>query len=47
MNGDITTQFLSEHLLTLQVFLQMFNIAASGYAADIQTIFQFIPQFSQ
>jgi hypothetical protein len=39
MNSNITTQFLSEHLLTLQIFLQMFSMAATGYAADIHTIF--------
>jgi hypothetical protein len=39
MNSNITTQFLTEHLLTLQDFLQVFNMAATGYAADIQTIF--------
>jgi hypothetical protein len=38
-NSNITTQFLTEHLLTLQHFLQVFNMAATGYAADIQTIF--------
>jgi hypothetical protein len=46
-NSNITTQFLAEHLLTLQDFLQVFNMAATGYAADIQTIFTFIPQFVQ
>jgi hypothetical protein len=39
MNSNITTQFLTEHLITLQDFLQVFNMAATGYAADIQTIF--------
>jgi hypothetical protein len=34
-NSNITTQFLTEHLLTLQDFLRVFNMAASGYAADI------------
>jgi hypothetical protein len=38
-NSNITTQFLTEHLLTLQNFLQVFNMAAIGYAADIYTIF--------
>jgi hypothetical protein len=38
-NSNITTQFLTEHLLTLKVLLQVFNITAPGYAADIQTIF--------
>jgi ribosome-associated protein YbcJ (S4-like RNA binding protein) len=39
MNSKVTTQFLTEHFLTLQDFLQVFNMAATGYAADIQTIF--------
>jgi hypothetical protein len=39
MDSNITTQFLTEHLLTLQDFLQVFNMTATGYAADIQTIF--------
>jgi hypothetical protein len=47
MNSNITTQFLTEHLLTLQDLLQVFNMAATGYAADIQAIFQFVPQFVQ
>jgi hypothetical protein len=34
-NSNITTQFLTEHLLILQDSLQMFNMAATGYAADI------------
>jgi hypothetical protein len=38
-NSNITTQFLTEHFLTLQDFLQVFNIAVTGYAADIQTVF--------
>jgi hypothetical protein len=38
-NSNITTQFLTEHLLTHQIFLQVFSMAATGYAADIQTIF--------
>jgi hypothetical protein len=38
-DSNITTQFLTEHLLTIQDFLQMFNMAATGYAADIQKIF--------
>jgi hypothetical protein len=46
-NSNITTQFLTEHLLTLQDFLQVFNMAAIGYAEDIQTIFWFVPQFLQ
>jgi hypothetical protein len=37
-NSNITTQFLTEHLLTLQFFLQVFSMAAAGYAADIHTI---------
>jgi hypothetical protein len=37
--SNITTQFLTEHLLTLQIFVQVFSMAATGYAADIQTIF--------
>jgi hypothetical protein len=47
MYSNITKQFLTEHLLTLQDFLQVFNMAATGYAADIQTIFYFAPQFVQ
>jgi hypothetical protein len=39
MNNNITTQFLTEHLLTLQILLQVFSMAATGYAVDIQTIF--------
>jgi hypothetical protein len=39
MISNITTQFLTEHLLTLQDFLQVFNMAATGYAADIHIIF--------
>jgi hypothetical protein len=39
MNSNTTTQFPTEHLLTLQFFLQVFNMDATGYAADIQTIF--------
>jgi hypothetical protein len=39
MNGNITSQFLAEHLSTLQDFLQVFNMAATGFAADIRTIF--------
>jgi hypothetical protein len=38
-NSNITTQFLTEHLFTLQIFLQVFSMAATGYAADIHTIF--------
>jgi hypothetical protein len=38
-NSNITTQFLTEHLLTLQDFLQVFSMAATGYAVDIHTIF--------
>jgi hypothetical protein len=38
-HSNITTQFLTEHLLTLQDFLQVFNMATTGYAVDIQTIF--------
>jgi dimeric dUTPase (all-alpha-NTP-PPase superfamily) len=39
MSSNITTQFLTEHLLTIQDFLQVFSMAATGYAADIHTIF--------
>jgi hypothetical protein len=39
MNSNITTQFLTEHLLTLQDFLQVFSMAATCYVADIQMIF--------
>jgi hypothetical protein len=39
MNSNITIQFLTEHLLTHQDFLQVFNMAVTGYVADIQTIF--------
>jgi hypothetical protein len=39
MNSNITTQFLKSHLLTLKDSLQVFNMAATGYAADIETIF--------
>jgi hypothetical protein len=38
-DSNITTQFLTQHLLTLQVFVQVFNIADPRYVADIQTIF--------
>jgi hypothetical protein len=38
-NSNITTQFLTEYFLTLNFFLQVFNIAATSYAADIQTMF--------
>jgi hypothetical protein len=38
-NSNITTQFLTDHFLTLQVSLQVLNIATPGYAADIQKIF--------
>jgi hypothetical protein len=38
-SSNITTQFPTEHLLTLQDFLQVFSVAATGYAADIHTIF--------
>jgi hypothetical protein len=38
-NSNITTQFLTEHLLTLQDFLQVFSMAATCYATDIETIF--------
>jgi hypothetical protein len=41
-NSNITTQFLTEHLLTLQIFLEVLNMAATGYAADIHTIFNCI-----
>jgi hypothetical protein len=43
MNSNITTEFRTEHLLTLQDFLQVFIMAATGYAADIQTIFYLTP----
>jgi hypothetical protein len=39
MNNNITTQFLTKHLLTLQDFLQVFSMATIGYAADIHTMF--------
>jgi hypothetical protein len=39
MNSNIKTQFLIEHLLTLQIFLQVFTMAATGYVVAIQTIF--------
>jgi hypothetical protein len=39
MNTNTTAQFLTEHMLTLQFFLQVFNMTAIGYAVDIQTIF--------
>jgi hypothetical protein len=35
MNSNITTQFLIERFLAFQVFLQVFNMAAPGYAAEI------------
>jgi hypothetical protein len=38
-NGKVAKQFVAEHLLTLRLFLQVFNTAAPGYAADMQTIF--------
>jgi hypothetical protein len=38
-NSNITIQFLTEHLLPLQILLQVFSMAATGYAADIHTIF--------
>jgi hypothetical protein len=47
MNSNNTKQFHTEHTLTFQDFLQVFNMAATGYAADIQTIFQFVPLFAQ
>jgi hypothetical protein len=34
INSNITKHFLTEHLLTLQHFLRVFNMAASGYASD-------------
>jgi hypothetical protein len=37
-NSNITTQFPTEHFLTLQDFLQVFNMAATGYVSDIHTI---------
>jgi ribosome-associated protein YbcJ (S4-like RNA binding protein) len=39
MNSNTTTQFLTENLLTLQDFLKVFDMVATGCAADIQTIF--------
>jgi hypothetical protein len=39
MNSNITTQFHTQDMLTLRDFLQVFNMAATGYAADIRTIF--------
>jgi hypothetical protein len=42
----IPQQFVTEHQLTLK-FLTLFNTAASGYAADTQEIFFFVPQFVQ
>jgi hypothetical protein len=42
-NSNITTQFQTEHLLTLQFFVQVFGMAVTGYAADIKTIFQLTP----
>jgi hypothetical protein len=47
MNSNITTEFLTEQLLTLQDFLQVFNLAATGFAADLRTIFYFVPQLVQ
>jgi hypothetical protein len=47
MNSNITTQFLTEYLLTRQDFFWVFNMAATGYAADIHTIFWFVSQFVQ
>jgi hypothetical protein len=38
MISNIITQFLTEHLLTLQYFLKVFSMAATGYAADIHMI---------
>jgi hypothetical protein len=38
-NSNITTQFLTEHLLTLQNFLQVFSIAATDYVTDIHMVF--------
>jgi hypothetical protein len=43
VNSNIKTQFLAEPLLTLQHLLRVFNVAATGYATDIQTIFFFTP----
>jgi hypothetical protein len=37
--SNITTHFIAEHLLTLQVTLQVFDMAALGHAANIQVIF--------
>jgi hypothetical protein len=38
-NSNITTQFLAERLLTFQMFLHVFSMAATGYVAGIHTIF--------
>jgi hypothetical protein len=38
-NKNIATQFVAQHLLTLQVCLQAFNMVAPAYAADIKLIF--------
>jgi hypothetical protein len=37
-NSIITTQFFTEHLSTLKFFTSV-SMAATGYAADIHTIF--------
>jgi hypothetical protein len=38
-NRNITTQLETEHLLTLQAFLQVFSMVAPGYSVDIHMIF--------
>jgi hypothetical protein len=38
-NSNITTNFFTEHMKTLHIFLHVLSMAATGYAADIQTIF--------
>jgi hypothetical protein len=39
-NSNITTQFLTEHFLTLAAnFFTSVQVAATSYAADIRTIF--------
>jgi hypothetical protein len=35
-NRNVATQFVTEHVLTLQVSLRVFSVAASDYAVDIQ-----------
>jgi hypothetical protein len=38
-NSNITKQYLKKKMFSLQILLQVFNMAATGYAADIHTIF--------